>query len=119
MTMVSWLIDTSRPRMAAGATSAMYIGERLDASADGHAAEHAPGDEERESWAPSALPSDVAANRSAADDQQPLAAEAVAQRAGESAPTRQPSSAQLFAQPLCRRARPGRSSVRKTAWRRR
>ena len=31
MTMVSWLIDTSRPRTAAGATSAMYIGERFDA----------------------------------------------------------------------------------------
>ena len=31
MTMVSWLIETSRPRMAAGAISAMYMGERFEA----------------------------------------------------------------------------------------
>ena len=31
MTMVSWLIETSLPRICAGAISAMYIGERFDA----------------------------------------------------------------------------------------
>ena len=31
MTMVSWLIATRRPRAAAGAISAMYMGERFDA----------------------------------------------------------------------------------------
>ena len=31
MTMVSWLTATSRPRRCAGATSAMYIGDRFDA----------------------------------------------------------------------------------------
>ena len=32
MTMVSWFSDTRRPRMRAGAISAMYIGDRLEAS---------------------------------------------------------------------------------------
>ena len=31
MTIVSWLIDTSLPRIDAGAISAMYSGERFDA----------------------------------------------------------------------------------------
>ncbi len=31
MTMVSWLIDTSLPRIDAGAISAMYSGDRFDA----------------------------------------------------------------------------------------
>ena len=32
MTMVSWLIDTSLPRTCAGATSAIYMGDRFDAN---------------------------------------------------------------------------------------
>src|SRR4030042_1729007 len=31
MTIVSWLVTTSRPRICAGATSAIYIGDRLEA----------------------------------------------------------------------------------------
>ena len=64
MTMVSWLIDTSRPRIAAGATSAMYMGERLDAIPMA-----TPPSIRQETKSvklgAQALPNDVAANRTA------------------------------------------------------
>ena len=81
MTMVSWLMETSLPRIRAGAISAIYIGERLDARpmatppsirqqikiekvARQRVAERSAGKQER------------------GKNQQPLASEFVAQRAG-------------------------------------
>jgi len=97
-TMVNWFTDTSRPRIEAGATSEMYIGDRLDAR-------------------PMATPPRMrqimkTVNVSA----RPLPIEVMAKRAAEaisrrlrpkrslntpqaSAPARQPISAQLLAQP--------------------
>ena len=81
ITMVSWLIATSRPRICAGAISAMYIGREVRGQADGHAAQHAPDHEDGEGLRqPVADRGDGEQERG--QDEQPLASELVAQRAG-------------------------------------
>ena len=98
ITIVSWLIDTSLPRIAAGATSAMYRGERFDARPIADPAQQPVGHEDRE------RPREGRAQRRDREqhgrqDQQPLPPEPVAERPGEHRAPRQPISALLIAQP--------------------
>ena len=100
MTMVNWFMVTSRPRTAAGAISAMYMGERFEASPMAMP----PAIRQRlkaVNESTSAVPSDETTKTNAGEDQQPLAAEAVAEAAREMAPIRQPTSALPIAQPSC------------------
>ena len=99
MTMVSWLIDTRRPRISAGATSAMYIGERLEASPMATP----PSIRQRTKMAKlgaRALPSEVTAKRIAHRLSKRLRPNRSLSAPASSAPTRQPNRAQLLAQPL-------------------
>ena len=100
MTMVSWLMETSLPRICAGATSAMYMGERLDARpmATPPSIRHAT---KMEKFGASALPSEVSANKNADAINSRLRPNLSLNAPATSAPTRQPMSAQLFAQPDC------------------
>jgi hypothetical protein len=81
-TMVSWLMETSLPRICAGATSAIYMGERFDASPMATPPKHPPADEDGKVASASALPSEVTANRNADRISSRLRPELVAQRAG-------------------------------------
>ena len=98
--MVSWLIETSLPRIWAGATSEIYIGDRLDARpiATPPSIRHTMNTVKL--WA-SALPSDVTANITAASINRRLRPNLSLNAPAASEPNRQPMSAQLFAQPIC------------------
>ncbi len=101
ITIVSWLSETRLPRACAGATSAIYIGDRLDA---------------RPMAAPPAMRHST---NTPNDPASPVATEDTAKSSADrinsrfrpkrslsapesSAPSRQPSSALLLAQPTCK-----------------
>ena len=97
MTMVSWLIDTSLPRIEAGAISAMYIGDRFEARPiptppASRLSTKSVNDPAR------AVPM-TKHEYQTRQDQQPFAAEPVGQRPERIAPPRQPIKALLIAQP--------------------
>ena len=98
ITMVSWLTETSLPRICAGAISAIYIGERLDARpmATPPSIRHAT---KMAKFGASALPNEVTANKNADSSNNFLRPNLSLNAPATSAPTRQPMSAQLFAQP--------------------
>ena len=118
MTMVSWLSETNLPRTAAGETSAMYMGEMFEArpmptpprsrKTTNHAKRSA-----------SAVPMPVARKSSAGKDQQPLAAEAVGQSAGDHRPEQTAHQRATVGPPAERSRSAGRSAFRRTAWPRR
>ena len=99
MTIVSWLIDTSCPRMARGATSAMYIGERFDASpmATPPVRRHAR-NTGNEFAAP--VPIDVMAKMIADTIRRRLRPNLSLSAPEATAPNRQPIKALLIAQPI-------------------
>ncbi len=99
-TIVSWLIDTSRPRNCAGATSAMYMGDRFDARpmATPPSIRHAT---KMVKSGASAFPIEVPAKRKAEKISSRLRPNLSLIAPATSAPTRQPMSAQLFAHPDC------------------
>ena len=98
MTMVSWLIETSRPRRCGGETSAIYIGERFDARpmATPPSIRHATNTVK---VCASAMPMEVTANNSAASASSRFRPCRSLNAPAPSAPNKQPISAQLFAQP--------------------
>src|ERR1039457_3899288 len=99
MTMVSWLMETSLPRICAGAISAIYIGERLDARpmATPPKMRHAM---KMVKLLASALPREVTAKTSAATINNRLRPNLSLNAPAINAPTKQPISAQLLAQPI-------------------
>ena len=99
-TMVSWLMETSLPRIAAGATSAMYMGERFEARpmATPPSMRHAM---KTEKLSAKALPSEVTAKMRAERMSSRLRPNRSLPAPASSAPTRQPMRAQLLAQPTC------------------
>ena len=100
MTMVSWLMETSLPRICAGAISAMYMGERFDARpmATPPSIRH---EMKIANEGASALPREVTANRNADKINSRLRPNLSLNAPATSAPARQPMSAQLLAQPDC------------------
>ena len=93
-------METSRPRICAGATSAIYIGDKFDASPMATP----PSIRQKmkmEKLPASALPSEVTAKSNADKISSRFRPNLSLNAPAISAPTRQPMSAQLFAQPIC------------------
>ena len=99
ITMVSWLTATSRPRRWAGAISAMYIGDRFDAipMATPPAIRQTTNTAKEPAHPVS---TDETAKRSAAARSSFLRPNRSLSAPVTSEPTRQPSSAQVFAHPI-------------------
>ena len=93
-------METSLPRICAGAISEIYIGERLDARpmAKPPIIRHAM---KMEKFSASALPSEVTAKIIAARISNFFRPNLSLNAPATSAPTKQPMSAQLLAQPIC------------------
>ena len=97
-TIVNWLIATSRPRMWAGATSAMYIGERLEAMPMATPPTIRQSTKAANVYA-QPVRIDETANRRAAASSSLLRPSLSLSPPVTSDPSRQPTRAQLLAQP--------------------
>ena len=98
MTIVSWLSVTSRPRMCAGATSAMYMGERFEAMPIATPPKMRNTTNQAKAGA-QPVSTDETANSRAAATSSRLRPNLSLRPPVRTAPARQPSRAQLFAQP--------------------
>ena len=98
MTMANWLSETSRPRRCAGEISEIYIGEMPEARPIAYPPSilHAT---KALKFAASPVPSDETAKTSAASVNSRFLPKRLLKPPEETAPTRQPISAQLMAQP--------------------
>src|SRR5215470_15449307 len=100
ITIASWLRETSLPRTCAGATSAMYIGERFEARpiATPPASRHRT---KLLKVLAAAIPRDETAKKNAATVSRVLRPNLSLRLPETSAPTKHPTRAQLIAQPCC------------------
>ena len=98
MTIVSCWIDTNFPRTDAGETSAMYIGERLEARPIPNPPSQRKPLNAMKSQA-NAVPIAEDGEQQARQNQQPLATQRSLSVPAMAAPNRQPSSALLIARP--------------------
>ena len=98
--MVSWLTETSLPRTAAGANSAIYIGERFEANpmATPPAIRHRLN---ANKVAAMPVPTDDTANTTAARIKRRLRPNLSLEPPATTAPRRQPTTALPIAQPCC------------------
>ena len=100
MTIVNWLMATSRPRMCAGRHLGDVHRREVRGHADGHAAEDAPDDEPEERRRPTGQHARRPRTAAAAASSSFLRPNLSLRPPASSDPSRQPSRAQLLAQPL-------------------